>query len=79
MSVSFNGRLTVSIEEAAQLLGIAKQTLYNQVSAGRCPVPTIKLGGRRLVRVADLIELTGKTPEVEPPASLRKSMRRCAR
>lgn len=61
MSNTLDGRLTLSVEEAAELLGVARQTLYNQISAGCCPVPTFKLGRRRLVRVADLVVLTGAT------------------
>jgi len=61
MSNTLDGRLTLSVEEAAELLGVARQTLYNQISAGCCSVPTFKLGRRRLVRVADLMVLTGAT------------------
>lgn len=54
----FRNRLTVSIPETAALLGVSRKTLYNQISAGSCPIPTLKLGGRRMVRVADLERLT---------------------
>ncbi len=69
MSKALDGRLTVSVTQAAELLGLSRQTLYNQISANCCPVPTFKLGGRRLVRVADLLALTGATiPTSERPA-----------
>ena len=69
MSNALDGRLTVSILQAASLLGVSRQTLYNQISANCCPVPTFKLGGRRLVRVADLMALTGATiPTPERPS-----------
>ena len=69
MSKVLDGPLTVSILQAAFLLGVSRQTLYNQISAGCCPVPTFKLGGRRLVRVADLKALTAPTlPTAERPS-----------
>jgi predicted DNA-binding transcriptional regulator AlpA len=72
----FSDRLTVSIPEAALMLGIKAKTLYNQVSAGSCPFPTLKLGGRRLVRVHDLLDLTGAEYPLrvpEPTRAQRKS------
>ena len=60
------GRLTVSFREAARLLGMSRQTLYNQSSAGRCPIPSIKIGSRRLVLVADLLAATGTSLSPEP-------------
>lgn len=58
-SVKLDRRLTISISEAAHLLGIKSKTIYNQLSAGSCPLPTLKFGGRRLIRVADLVQLVG--------------------
>jgi len=57
--VKLDQRLTLSISEAARLLGLKSKTFYNQLSAGSCPLPTVKFGGRRLIRVADLIQLLG--------------------
>lgn len=68
----FRNRLTVSIPETAALLGLAPKTLYNQISAGSCPIPTMKLGGRRMVRVADLERLT----QPEYPLNVSKPARR---
>ena len=75
LPIEFNSRLTVSLSEAAMLLGVKTKTLYNQVSAETCPIPTMKFGGRRLIRVADLLKLTGdnyplKTPEGRRPKSI---------
>jgi predicted DNA-binding transcriptional regulator AlpA len=67
----FNGRLTVSISEAAALLGVKTKTLYNQISAETCPIPTLKFGGRRLVRVADLLRLTGDSYPLKTPEGMR--------
>jgi excisionase family DNA binding protein len=58
-SVKLDRRLTISISEAAHLLGVKSKTIYNQLSAGSCPLPTFKFGGRRLIRVVDLIQLVG--------------------
>jgi hypothetical protein len=38
---------------------VKSKTIYNQLSAGSCPLPTLKFGGRRLIRVADLVQLVG--------------------
>ena len=56
-TVQLDHRLTLSISEAARLLGVKSKTIYNQLSTGSCPLPTLKFGGRRLIRVADLIKL----------------------
>jgi len=39
--------LRLSMDQLAELLGVAKKTLYNQVSAGSCPVPTYVDQGKR--------------------------------
>ena len=73
----FQNRLTVSIAEAASMLGVKVKTLYNQVSAGSCPIPTLKFGGRRMVRVADLEKLTGDNyPLKFPVGSKQQSTKR---
>ena len=69
--VGFNHRLTVSIAEAAALLGVKTKTLYNQVSAGTCPIPTLKFGGRRMVRVSDLLKLPGSNYPLKTPVGRR--------
>jgi hypothetical protein len=40
--------------QLAGVLGIGKTTLYNQVSAGRCLVPTYVEGGQRYADVRDV-------------------------
>lgn len=37
----------LNTEQLAELLGITKPALYNQISAGTCPVPTYLDGGKR--------------------------------
>lgn len=60
----FPDRLTVSVVEAAAMLGIRPKTIYNQISAGCCPVRTVKFGGRRMVSMEDLRALlTRELPE----------------
>jgi hypothetical protein len=66
----FQGRLMVSISEAASLLGLRPKTLYNQISVGCCPIPTLKLGGRRLIRIEDLCALTGSDYPLRSPTQL---------
>lgn len=39
--------LRLSMEQLAELLGVAKGTLYNQVSAGSCPIRTYVDQGKR--------------------------------
>lgn len=40
-------RVAFSITEAAELLGVGRTTLYNEVAAGR--LPTVTIGRRRLI------------------------------
>lgn len=44
--------LCVPVEVAAQMIGISRAGLYNELTAGR--LPSLKIGKRRLVRVSDL-------------------------
>lgn len=50
-------RLSVNTEDAAQLLGVGRTTVYRLVKDGT--LPSFKLGKRRLIRIADLTELVG--------------------
>lgn len=52
----FPGRACVSIHEAAQVLGIAASTIYNQICLGRCDLPLRRIGGRSLVPLAALAD-----------------------
>jgi|GEM_PF-5534143 len=66
----FQGRLAIDVLEAARLLSLAPRTLYNQIREGRCPLPTFKFGARRLIRVADLLNLLDlQVPAVEVVAA----------
>lgn len=46
---SMPNRIAVSIEEAAEMVGIGRSTLYGKLSAGE--LPSMKIGKRRLIRV----------------------------
>lgn len=67
---------TLTVEEAAPLLGLNKSTLYALIARDECPVPYIKLGaGRRpAIRIptAPLRKLLGltETAATEKVASL---------
>ncbi|WP_112487264.1 helix-turn-helix domain-containing protein [Thiomonas sp. X19] len=47
--------LLISIDECATALGIAQQTVRNWLCTGTVQLPTVKIGGRRMVRTADLL------------------------
>lgn len=57
--------LTLSVEEAGELLGISRQSAYRAASAGQLPV--IRIGRRLIVPTGQLLGLLGvqsvATPE----------------
>lgn len=46
--------LLVSYDHAAALLGISNKTIRNQICRGSFPLPVVKIGGRSLIRLADI-------------------------
>jgi excisionase family DNA binding protein len=60
-------RMTVTVEEAAQLLGIGRQSAYQAARAGE--LPTIRLGRRLLVPRAQIERLLGITEDERPEAA----------
>lgn len=48
------GKIAVSISEAAEMVGISRSALYPRLMSGE--VPTVVIGGRRVVPVAQLRE-----------------------
>lgn len=48
--------MRLNMDQLAVELGVKKTTLYNQVSAARCPVKTYVEGGQRWADVRDLAE-----------------------
>ena len=47
----------VSVNEACRLVGLGRSTMYRLMDEGQ--VETVKIGSRRLVRVASLTALDG--------------------
>jgi len=56
--------LALSISQAASALSVSERQIY--VLAARDGLPTIKIGGRRLVRVDDLREWLAAQPAAVP-------------
>ena len=42
-------RLTMSLVEFARLAGLGRNLVYREASAGRLPVPVLRIGRRRLL------------------------------
>lgn len=45
---------TLDIAELAEVLKMSEGTLKNRLSAGTCPVPTYREGGKRVANVQDV-------------------------
>jgi len=54
-------KTTYSVTEAAELLGIHRETAYLQIAAGTFPVPVIRVGRQMKIPRAVLDELLGLT------------------
>lgn len=48
--------IRLNVDQLAQVLGITKGALYNQISAGTCPVKTYLDGGKRWADYRDVAE-----------------------
>lgn len=57
---------TVSLEEAAKLLGFGRTAAFQAAREGRFPVPVVTLGRRYRVPTAPLLRLLGLDGEVVP-------------
>jgi excisionase family DNA binding protein len=57
--------LTLTVEQAAAMLGVSRGVAYEAVRAGQ--IPSIRLGRRILVPRARLLELLGAIPEMREP------------
>ncbi len=60
-------RLALTVPEAAEAIGVSPRQIYNL--ARDYGLPTIKLGGRRLVRLADLERWLSEQPTATPIAA----------
>jgi len=49
--------LTVSVHDAAKAFGVSRGTIYNWMAEGK--IEAIKIGGRRLVKIASVRRLVG--------------------
>lgn len=61
MSIDLRGRLTMTVPEAGEALGIGRSAAY--AAADRGDIPTLRLGRRVVVPVPKLLALLGATPE----------------
>ena len=63
-----DGRLTITIPEAGQLLGISRDVAYRAAHAKE--IPTLQIGRRLVVPTAKLLELLGVSPPTNGTAAL---------
>lgn len=61
--VPFRERLTCSIADAVEASGISRAQIYRMIDAGR--ISAVKVGERRLVKVASLVALLDPPPAPE--------------
>ncbi len=62
-----NQPLTLSIDQVAAVLGVARSTIYESIRRGDFPLPVIRIGARRVVSMAALAQLLGvEMTEVVP-------------
>lgn len=60
----------LSIEEAAEMLGIHRCTLYRSIERGDFPLPLVQINARwRVPRKAVESLIEGATPQTPPPIS----------
>ena len=60
------GRLTLTVPEAADVLGVDADAAYRAVQRGEFPVPVIRVGRRLVVPAAPLRTVLGiAVPQVE--------------
>ena len=64
--------ISVSVDEAARMVGVSRDTIYDLVNAGR--LTKVKIGRRSVIKYADLqklIEPDDKPSEEKPKAKRR--------
>jgi len=61
-------RAAITIPQAGYLLGLGRSSAYECANAGE--LPTLKLGGRRVVPVPRLLELVGYPLHEEAPGTV---------
>ncbi len=69
-------KLALSITETAAALSIGEQTIRNQLSAGKFPIPPRRIGDRVLFSVRDIEAfLAGTLPQPAKPGRPRSTAR----
>lgn len=63
--LSWRDRATLSVEQAATILGVGRSAAYQ--AAGTGDLPVIRLGRRVLVPVAQLRRMLGELQDDDPP------------
>lgn len=61
LDVNWRSRATVTVEEAAQILGVGRSTAYESARTG--DLPTIAFGRRLVVPVAKLRRMLGEAAD----------------
>lgn len=54
-SPNLTGKISLPVQEAANAIGVSRSSLYERIKAG--DLPSFKSCGRRLIRVAALLEM----------------------
>ncbi|MGQ2972283.1 helix-turn-helix domain-containing protein [Brevundimonas mediterranea] len=54
-SPNLNGKISLPVQEAAHAIGVSRSSLYERIKTG--DLPSFKSCGRRLIRVAALLEM----------------------
>lgn len=62
-------RLTVTVEEAAEMLGVSRNSAYVAVRSGE--LPSVRIGKRIVVPKSALVRLLGPLPETKRVAAAR--------
>lgn len=73
--IAFSERLTCSVAEASQVIGLSRSKIYELISGGA--VRSVTIGRRRLVSVLSLQQLTGGASSQASPRKQEKSYLSC--
>ncbi|MCA7085814.1 helix-turn-helix domain-containing protein [Cupriavidus sp. DB3] len=63
LAARFEGRVLLRLDDVCDVLGIQKQTAYNQISAGSFPVAMRKEGKALVCDIRDLAEYLDRRRE----------------
>lgn len=68
---SLNGKISLPVQAAADAIGVSRSSLYERIKCG--DLPSFKSCGRRLIRVAALLEMLDRdeaTTTYRPAANI---------